>query len=107
MNYANLDEFLAALPALAEDVKEQLVGRDMLVKLEAGSRQAYLKLQNGRLTVLDQCADEPQTTVCAREDVLLDMISGRLSPMKALFIGKVKISGNSTALISLLSLLKD
>lgn len=106
MHYADLDELLAALPALAEDVKEQLAGRDMLVKLEIGARQAYLKLQDGRLAVLDQCADKPQTIVCAEEGVLMDMISGRLSPMKALFTGKVRVNGNSAALISLLNLLK-
>lgn len=104
--YTKLDDFLADLPSLAEQFREKLAGQDALFCLKAGARQVYVKIADGGVQLLDECAEKPAATVAAEEAALMDMLAGRLNPMVAMFTGKVQVTGNLGALTGLMTLLK-
>ena len=105
-NYTKLDEFLADLPELAAKYKDKLAGQSALFLLQVGERKVYVKLAEGDVALLDECADKPQCTVAASEEALMEMLAGKLNPMVAMFTGKVQVTGNMGALTSLMTLLK-
>ena len=104
--YANLNEFLQDIPALAEGVKDKLSGQNALFKLEVGERVIFIRLQDGSVALLNECDEKPAATIAAKEDALMDMIAGKLNPMVAMFTGKVSVTGNTGALMQLMTLLK-
>lgn len=105
-NYTNLNDFLADLPALAEQFKDKLADQNALFLLDIAGRKIYVKLAEGNLSLLDECAEKPQATIAATEETLMDLLSGKLNPMAAMFTGKVSVSGSMGALSSLMTLLK-
>ena len=106
-DYTTLDEFLADLPKLAERFRDRLAGQDALFLLTTEDRQLYVKIAEGRVSLPAACDEKPVAAVSAKEAVLTDLLSGKLSPMGAILRGKVKVTGNIGALTSLITLLKD
>lgn len=107
MHFDSLDELFSALPVLAQQHQDALAGRSALFLLRTRQgRERYISLQNGAVTVADNCPQAPDCTVTANEADLLDMIGGKLSPTKALLLGRVKIQGNPKPLLELIGLLK-
>lgn len=107
MNYATLDDFLRDLPGLARAHREELADRSGLFRLETKQgRRVLLRLADGEVTMPDSCPEEPVCTLMADEGDLLGLIAGKLSPAKALMLGKVKIKGNPKPLLDLAALLK-
>lgn len=106
MNYADLDAFLQDLPGLARAQRQQLAGRSGLFRLETKQgRCVLLRLADGEVTLPESCPEEPVCTVTADEGDLLALIAGKLSPAKALLLGKVKIKGNPKPLLELAALM--
>ena len=103
--YESLDAFLRELPALAAPHRDKLRGRDHLFRLEWGGRAAYIRLADGVVTVLADCAEQPACTLRADEQVALALIGGRLNPMRALLTGKVRVQGDAKPLMQLCKLL--
>ena len=102
MPYTTLDDFLKDIGDHAQKHREALQGHDVLLLVQTlQGRSVYLKLQNGEVQVLQQCTEQPACTVTADEKNLLDMINGKLHPMKALLLHKIVIKGDPTQLISL------
>lgn len=107
MNYATLEEFLQDLPGLAREHRQALAGRSALFRLETRQgRCVLLRLADGEATLPAECAEEPACTLIADEGDLLALIAGKLSPARALMLGKVKIKGNPKPLLDLVALLK-
>lgn len=107
MNYATLDEFLRDLHGLAREHRQELAGRTALFRLETKQgRCMLLRLDGGEVTIPEDCAQMPDCTLIADEGDLLALIAGKLSPAKALMLGKVKIKGNPKPLLDLAALLK-
>lgn len=103
---STLDEFLEGLPALAEERRDTLRGHSGLFLFEIKQgRRVFIRLANGSVFIEENAADAPLCTVCADEKVLLEMIAGKLSPMKALLLRKVSLKGNAAALLDLVRLL--
>lgn len=106
MHYDSLDAFLADLPWLSAQARDKLRGHDALFLLQTKQgRSLYIQLLDGELHVSTQAAAKPVCTVRADEPVLLDLICGRLHPMKALLLRRITIEGNPAPLMSLISLL--
>ena len=105
MSYDTLDAFIGDLPALAAPVKDKLVGHDGLFKIECGDRTEFLELTDGVLTVSATSDHDPLCVIKADEKQLMEIINGRVSPMKALLFGKVSIRGDVKPLLKLCSLL--
>lgn len=106
MHYDSLDAFLADLPAQAAPVRDKLRGHDALFLVETRQgRQLYLQLRDGEVLLSTSSDVKPDCTVKADEAALLDLVNGRLSPMKALLLRKVVLTGSPAPLMSLISLL--
>lgn len=106
MHYTSLDAFVNDLPALAERCRDRLRGHDALFLLETRQgRRAYISLKDGLVHVSGSSEEQPVCTVRADEELLLDLICGRVSPMKALLTRRVTIEGNPAPLMNLIRLL--
>lgn len=105
-DYANLDDFLADLPQLAAPFRDKLMGQDALFQLTTETRQLFVQIADGCVSLTDGRGGKPVASVSAKESVLTELLSGRLSPMGAILRGKVKVTGNIGALTGLITLLK-
>lgn len=102
--YESLEAFLRDLPAHAEKHRQELMGHDMCVVLQTKQgRKLALQLKDGGISFVqnDMKAD---CTVTADERDLLDMINGKLNPMKALLFRKITIQGDVAKLMALIKL---
>ena len=99
-SYGSLEEFIADLPSLTASMKEVLAEKDETFCLQLEGRSPlYVNIRSGNLTVSGEAAMEPVTTVKAKEDLLLKLITGKISPMKALMFGGVSVSGSKQELL--------
>ena len=53
-----------------------------------------LVLKPGEISLKDGSISGPSTTVSATEEVLNDVFSGKMDPVKAFMAGKLKVSGD-------------
>ena len=104
MSWNTVEEFLAVLPEKAAENREKLEGADGLYVLRTETRAYCLRVQGGEAAVLDSCPGEPDVSVEATEQQLLDLLNGKLSPMKALLLGRVKVRGDKKRLLKLAAL---
>ncbi len=104
--YASVDEFARDLPGIAAQMQDKLQGNDgtFCLKLKDG-RNYSVELKNGLAIVSGNENAAAECTVTADEKSLLDMINGKLSPVKALLFGKVGVKGDVMKLKKLMSLL--
>ena len=103
--YTSLDQFMADLPRMAEAQKSRLAGHDITAVLETKQgRRLCFQLKDGEL-LMPESIDKPDCTVTADEQVLLDLINGKLNPMKAVMLRRVVIHGDINKLISMIGLL--
>ena len=105
MSYDSLDAFVRDLPQLAEPVRDSLVGHDGLFLLQCGEKSHYITLSQGAVTVSQVSDHAPLCVVSAEEKNLLDVINGKVNPMKALLFGKLSVRGDVKPLLRLCSLL--
>ena len=100
--YTDLDTFLQELPVHAQKHAAELKGHDMLVLLETDTgRRLYLRLADGLVTASSTDDGKPDCSVYAAEATLLDLLNGRLHPVKAIMFGKLKIKGDAGRLLAL------
>ena len=104
MHYDSLDDFLTELPALAASVEDKLRVQNGLFLVKLPKRQVYIRLEDGAVRV-ERCTGEyPNCIIEADEQLLLDMINGTVSPMKALLFGKIRVQGDVKPLLRLCAL---
>ena len=104
-DYESLDAFLQEMPALAAPFREKLRDKDSLFQIECGGRTVFIRLEDGVVTVSEECEDYPICIIRAEESLVLDLIAGRVNPMKALLFGKVSVQGDVKPLLRLCALL--
>ena len=103
--YSSLEEFLNDLPALAAEAEETLREQEGLFLVETRQGvQVWLRLREGRLSIEEECA-APDCTIIAEEQALLDIIHGRIHPLRALLGGKIRVRGDKARLMALISLM--
>ena len=103
--YDTLDDFIAALPGLADGISGRLKGQSglFLLKTRQG-RTICIQLEDGVVTLPDTLPRDPDCTVEADEKDILALLNGKLSPVKALLFGKLKVRGNKSLLLKLAAL---
>ena len=106
MSYDSLDTFLQDLPALANSVREELAGQNGLFLLKLPTRQVYIRLEDGAVSVQTECADYPNCIVQTDEEQVMELLSGRSTPMRALLFGKVRVQGDVKPLLRLSALMQ-
>lgn len=104
MAYDSVEALMAALPELAKAAQAKLRAQDGLFALKLPDRQYFIRLQGGAVTVATVCSDTPDCTIQAAEQQVLDLMNGRLNPMKALLLGKVRVQGDIKPLLRLCAL---
>ncbi len=104
--YQTLDELLDELPGLAAQARDKLRGHDglFLIELKEG-RRIWLRLLDGELIVADSASDAPDCTVRADGETVLQLMSGELSPMRALLTRRVTARGDVGRLTRLIQLM--
>lgn len=104
--YDSVDAFAADLPEMAAALQSKLRGNDGLFLLKVKNGKEYsIRLRDGLAEMNAPEAGEPDCTVTADEETLLDLINGKGSPVKAILFGKVSVRGDVFRLKKLLSLL--
>ncbi len=104
--YESLAAFVEALPTLAAAVKGRLKECPGAFRLETIEGRVYEAeiLPDGQMAI--GCLScEPDCTVIASERDLLSIIQGKLSPAKALLLRKIRVRGQISKVIALISLL--
>lgn len=104
MAYDSVDAFMAVLPELAQPMKEKLQAHNGLFELKLPQTQYYIRLEDGLVTVTAECDNYPNCIIQMDEQQALDMVNGRVSPLKALLFGKVRIQGDVKPLLRLCAL---
>lgn len=104
--YQSLDELLDELPALAAPVRDKLRGHDglFLIELKEG-RQVWLQLLDGALTVRGSASGAPDCTVRTDGETVLRLLSGEISPVRALMTRRLTARGDVGRLTRLIQLL--
>jgi putative sterol carrier protein len=105
MEQLNADELLQILQNSFN--KEESGGINTAIQLNLGGTgggQWYLQIKNRNMEVKQGFLEEADAEINVAANDLLMLISGSLDPLKAYFTGKVKISGDQSAVIKLLSL---
>lgn len=105
MEQLNADELIQILKK--SFIKEESGGVNTAIQLNLtgdGGGQWYLQIKNRTLEVNQDILEDADAEINVSTNDLLMLISGSLDPLKAYFSGKVKISGDQSAVIKLLSL---
>lgn len=103
----SLEQWLNAIPTIAQRHQAQLAGHSGLYRLETTQGRRWdIFLSNGAVQIAAPGTAAPICTLCASETDLLAILNGRLSPSKALLFGKVKLKGDPKPLLALAALVK-
>ena len=104
--FASVDAFLSALPAMAAEHQDKLLGQRGCIALAVtgGDTVAYSLLPDGSIARVNPAVVKPDCTIRAAENDLLALVNGTLSPVKALLTGRVKAEGDVSLLKKLMKL---
>ncbi|MDO4484611.1 MAG: SCP2 sterol-binding domain-containing protein [Clostridia bacterium] len=106
MQYPSLDAFLLDLPALAMPYQQQLSVHDNLFKVvREDGRTFFIAVENGLVQVHDESDVIPSCIISMKEQTILDVIAGKLNPVKALMFGGIRVQGDVKPLLRLCSLI--
>lgn len=104
MQYESLDDFIADIPMHVQKHQAELSGRDVTAVLQTKQgRRITVRLRDGQVT-FPEGEEQADCTAIADEKVLLDMINGKLSPVKAVLLRKIVLKGDLTKLMALVML---
>ena len=104
--FASVDVFLSALPAMAAEHADKLQGHQGCIALAVtgGNTVAYSLQPDGSVARVNPAVVKPDCTIRAAENDLLALVNGTLSPVKALLTGRVKAEGDVSLLKKLMKL---
>ena len=105
-HFTSIEAFASALPALCLERQAGLKGHDGSFCIVTGDGAPWhIVLKDGSATVDREMDPQADCTIQAGEQVLLDMIQGKLNPVKALLFRKVTVHGDLGKLKDLISAL--
>lgn len=96
-----VEEFLAQLPALAERHHDALQDYDKLVRLNWGSHTSFIRLDHGKVTIMNSCEEYPSCIIRTDEKMARKLVKKKITPMEALLFGNVRVDGDVMFLLSL------
>ena len=100
-----VESLLAMLPGAFEAARIQGVNTTVQMNItgaEAGSW--YVVTKDNKLTVTKGILPNPEITVGADTADILAVAEGKLDPMKAFMLGKLKVKGDMTEVMKLVQL---
>ncbi|MGC8497194.1 MAG: SCP2 sterol-binding domain-containing protein [Thermoplasmata archaeon] len=78
-----------------DSVKSELKGPSKILQFELGGDKFYLQiLDSGDMSLNMGAHDAPNVTIIATDEVMQDILSGKLDGTKAFFAGKIKFTGD-------------
>ena len=96
-----IDKFNAKVDEDAK-LREELKGLHKTVFLDLGEEQYSLSLQDEKIQGFTAGAiDNPDLTVTSDPDTFVGIVEGKIKPMKAFALRKVKIKGDISDVMSL------
>ena len=105
-NYETLASFIEELPILAAAAKDRLNGYPGAFRLETTEGHVYeIEIHPDGQVAFGVLSREPDCTIIASEHDLLSVIQGNLSPARALLLRKIRVRGQITRLMTLITLL--
>lgn len=91
-------EFLMGLPEKVN--ADALAGANTVFhfNLDDGGLQKTVKIEDGKMEVMDGLVGEAKCAVAAKSEVLMKLVKGEENPMMAFMMGKVKVSNTGELL---------
>ncbi|MEM0160939.1 MAG: SCP2 sterol-binding domain-containing protein [Thermoplasmata archaeon] len=79
----------------SDSVKSELKGASKILQFELGGDKFYLQImESGDLSLNLGAFATPNVTIIATDEVMQDILSGKLDGTKAFFSGKIKFTGD-------------
>jgi putative sterol carrier protein len=107
MKELNIDELIQIVKA--SFVKENSEGVDTCIQANltgAGGGQWYMRIKDQMVDIQTGAADDARAVVKVDSKDFLGLLSGELDPIKAFITGKIKIIGDQSAVIKMVSLFR-
>lgn len=109
-----VSELLSILKEIIEDVnsdyvtKKILPSESLVVELRTTDNGSiYVKIGENGLRILDKFDGRPESVIISNSEILMKLLKGELDPVKAFFLGKVKVEGSLDIAYILHERLKD
>jgi putative sterol carrier protein len=107
MDTNNVSEIMKAIPSHFN--AEKAKGVSALIQCIFTGEQAsewVVTIKDQTCNVEEGKADSPDLTLKANSGVLTDVLSGKMDPMRAFLLGKVKVSGDIGLGMKLMNLIR-
>ncbi|MCF8884308.1 MAG: SCP2 sterol-binding domain-containing protein [Nitrososphaerota archaeon] len=89
-------------------IKKNLPRESITVELKVEEDESiFIEVSEEGLRILEEFKEQPDSKIIAKKDVLIKMLRGELDPVKAFFLGKVKVEGSIDLAYILQSRMKD
>ena len=101
----NVEEIMRSIPD--HFVPEKAAGMDATIQCIFSGDQAsnwVITIQNQTCTVKEDLADDPDITIRADAEVGTKILTGRMDPMRAYLLRKVRVSGDMSIGMKLVDL---
>lgn len=90
-------------------VKENAVGVNTCIQFNLAGADGgnwFMKIKNQTMEIQDGSTDDANAEIKIKTADFLGIITGELDPLKAFFTGKIKISGDQSAVMKLVALFR-
>jgi putative sterol carrier protein len=78
-----------------DSVKSELKGSSKILQFDVGGNKYYLQiLENGSIALKSGTNPTPNVTIMASDEVMQDILTGKMDGTKAFFEGKIKFTGD-------------
>lgn len=102
-----ITQLLDLLPTLF--VPERAAGFDTTIQVHLDGSQGgdwVVVIRDQQLNVQPGVLDQPKMTVSGKSEDVLDMVSGRVDPMRAFMSGKIQFKGDMGAALKMTTLFR-
>ncbi len=77
-----------------KQVLKKFAGKALQFKLNEGRNFYVVFAEDGSIKLSDGAAQSPNATVSGADQLIADIILGKTDPVRSMFLGKLKVSGD-------------
>ena len=89
-------------------IKKILPSEPLVIKLQpTDDKPAYVEISENGLRIMDNFDGQPDSIIIGSSENLAQLLEGKLDPVKAFFLGRVKVEGSLDIAYMLHERLKD